>query len=250
MNGYKVRMATPGERRKRAIYQSRWHLAVTLFFVFLPFAFLLFFSRLANIALRELLANVGSSLWRLLIAFAIAAILGWVFAVSFYSGRRAVVALPIFDVLQSFPTFAALPLATYYFGVSGVTVVFFLVITIIWPIFFSIVSSLKLIKRDWEEVVTISGLSGVGYVKWFVWPVSVPGLITGSIIGLGEGWEALVATEMLVGTHSGLGPFFQTFATNATFTALGIFALLLIIFSVNKLVWLPLMERGHRMMEE
>ncbi len=243
-------MATARERRRRAIYQSRWHLAATLAFVLLPFLFLSLFAEVSRVTISQLWSDLGNSLWRLVLAYFIAVVLAWLWAISFYHGRRAIVALPIFDVLQSFPTFAVLPLATYALGASNTTVVFFLVITIIWPIFFSIVSSLKLTKRDWEEAVEIYGLEGWQYLRWYLWPASVPGLITGSIIGLGEGWEALVATEMLVGVPLGLGPFFQHFATDTTLTALGIFGLLLLIFSVNKLIWLPLLERSHRMMEE
>lgn len=86
---------------------------------------------------------------------------------TFYKGKRAAVVLPIFDVLQSFPTFAALPLATLAWGPSNSTVILFLVVTVIWPIFFSIISSLKLIKRDWEEAIEIMDVQGWRYLKDF-----------------------------------------------------------------------------------
>jgi len=161
-----------------------------------------------------------------------------------------VVALPIFDVLQSFPTFAVLPLATLAWGSSNTTVIFFLVITIIWPLFFSIVSSLKLINREWEEAAQMARLHGFDYIRWFLGPITIPGLITGSIIGLGEGWEALVATEIIVGSQNGIGSFFHAFATNPLITTLGVLGLLSVIFSINKLIWLPLLEWSHRLMGE
>ena len=238
-------------RKSRVIiYQSRLHLAVTLLFIIAPFLFLLFFSRFANIASSQLLSDVGISSVRLIIAYFIAAALGWIFAVSFYRGRRAAVALPIFDVLQSFPTFALLPLTTLLWGATSFTIIFFLVITVIWPLFFSIISSLKLIRRDWQEAVQIYELSGFNYFKIFLWPVSIPGLITGSIIGLGEGWEAMIATEIIVGMKSGLGSFFQAYSTNVHVTIFGILGFLLLIFSINKIIWIPLLEWSHRKMEE
>jgi ABC-type anion transport system duplicated permease subunit len=124
------------------------------------------------------------------------------------------------------------------------------VITIIWPIFFTVVSQLKLLKTEWQEAVQISGLKGFNYLKYYLWPASLPGLITGSIIGLGEGWEALVATEIIVNHPVGLGSFFQTYTTSGSITALGIFGLLLLIFCVNKLIWLPLLEWSHKKTEE
>lgn len=236
--------------KKFRIYQSRIHLLVTIFFIAFPFLFFLLFSNLVHIATTQLFGNIFVSLLRLMTAYFIAAFLGWVFAVSFFKGKRSIIALPIFDVLQSFPTFAALPLATYFLGVSNTTVILFLVITIIWPIFFSIISSLKLLQRDWEEAIEISGLSGFNYIRRFLWPASITGLITGSIIGLGEGWEALVATEIIVGIKSGLGSFFDQFSKNPAVTSFGILGLLFIIFSINKLIWIPLLELSHRRMEE
>jgi ABC-type nitrate/sulfonate/bicarbonate transport system permease component len=238
------------QKHYAAIYQSRKHLFFTILIIVLPFLFLLVFSRVAKIETATLFRDIFVSSLRLLAAYSVAVILAWVCAALFYRGRRAAVALPIFDVLQSFPTFAALPLATIIWGASNVTVVFFLIITVVWPIFFSIISSLKLVRQDWEEAAAVFNLRGLLYVRKFLLPVSMPGLITGSIVGLGEGWEALIATEIIVGMQSGLGSFFQMFAHNATITALGILGFLLLIFSVNKLVWLSLLEWSHREMGE
>lgn len=78
----------------------------------------------------------------------------------------------------------------------------------------------------------------------------MPGFITGSIVGLGEGWEALIATEIIVGMDTGLGNFFQTYSTNPKITAFGVLGFLILIFSINKVIWLPLLEWSHRKMEE
>lgn len=231
------------------IYHSRWQVILTLSFIILPFVFFLLFSRLSQISTTKLFTDLFFSTYRIFIAYIIAVVLGWVLAVSFYRGRAAAVGLPLFDVLQSFPTFAALPMAVYFWGASNFTVIFFLVITIIWPIFFSIISSLKLIRHDWQEVMEIFKLSGIQYLKQFIIPISIPGLITGSIIGLGEGWEALVVTEIIVRPGPGLGNFFQSFSHNPIVTVFGILGFLIFIFSINKLVWLSLLERSHRLME-
>jgi len=232
------------------IYKSHWHLLITFGFIILPFIFILVFSQLGHIPTKQLFLDIGVSVLRLSVAYMIAAVLAWILAIIFYRGARAAIALPFFDVLQSFPTFAVLPLVTYFWGPSNVTIVFFLVLTVIWPILFSILSSLKLIRNDWEEAIQISGLKGFQYVKIFLWPVSIPGLITGSIIGLGEGWESLIATEIITNNQLGLGNFFQTFSQNISVTAFGILGFLLLIFSLNKLLWLPLLDWSHRMTNE
>lgn len=93
-------------------------------------------------------------------------------------------------------------------------------------------------------------MRGVDYLRHFLWPISLPGLIMGSIIGLGEGWEALVATEIIIQTQTGLGHFFGNYTTNIEITTLGVLGLLILIFSINKLIWLPLLEASHKRMEE
>lgn len=234
----------------RNIYRSRIHILITIGVIFVPFLFLLLFSQYANIGTSKLFGDLFVSFLRLLAAYSIATVLAWTCAVSFYRGRRALIALPIFDILQSFPTFAALPLAVYFWGPSSTTIIILLILTIIWPILFSLLSSLKIIRNDWEEAADIAGLRGFDHIRHFLWPISLPGLITGSIIGLGEGWEALVATEIIVESRTGLGNFFSLYSHHPTITALGIVGLLLFIFTVNKLVWLPLMEWSHRRMED
>ena len=232
------------------IYRNRWHLFATLIIIVAPFLFLLVFSRLLNIASERLFNDIGVSFVRLLIAYIIAAVLGWILAATFSRGRRAVIALPAFDILQSFPTFATLPLATVVFGTSTLTVIVFLILTVIWPIIFSILSSLRLIKREYNEAVQIYGLRGWDYIRLFVWPASIPGLITGSMIGLGEGWEALIATEIIVAAKPGLGSFFREYSTNPTITWFGILGFLIIIFSLNRLVWAPLTDWAHDRIDE
>jgi NitT/TauT family transport system permease protein len=232
------------------VYKKHWHLIVTLLFVIAPVVFFLLFAEITHIALTTLFADIGVSLWRMLVAFVISVVLGWTLAVLFYRGKASIIALPVFDVLQSVPTFAALPIAVLYLGPSATTVIIFLVLALIWPILFSVISSLKLIKSEYQEAVTIYGLTGWKRLYYFTFPASVPGLITGSIIGLGDAWEAIIATEIIVGMQRGLGPFFQSFSNSPKITTFGILGLLLIIFAINKICLLPLLEKSHSLVEE
>ena len=237
-------------RNIQKIYKSRLHLLMTFLVIIAPFLFLLFFANVEDLAVTTLYHNVFVSIGRLLIAYLIAVSLAWVLAVAFYQGARSHFVLPLFDILQSFPEFAILPFAVHYLGQSNFTVIFFLVLTVIWPIMFSVLSSLRLARHDIREAMQIYNLSGWNYLKKYIWPISLPGLVTGSIIGLGEGWGALVATEIIVKLPGGLGDFFQTHSQNSIITFLGILALLIIVFSINKLIWSPLLDMSHKLMEE
>jgi len=230
--------------------RTRKHILTFLFIILVPLVLLIVFSYVAEISFVNLIENLGISLWRMFIATIISVILAWVSAVVFYRGRAGDVALPIFDILQSVPSAAALPVAVMYFGATSKVVIFFLVIAIIWPVFFSIISSLKLIRKDWYEAVSMTRIKGFDYLRYFLIPVTIPGLVTGAIIGMGEGWESLVATEIIAGTESGLGHFFSAFSNNPSVTLFGILCVLAIIFALNKAMWLPLLEWSHRSMEE
>lgn len=233
-----------------SIYGSKLQLAAAFSFIAMPFLFMLGFAYCADIKVSTLFVDFFVSIFRLLCAYLIAVSLAWVLALIFATGKWSTIALPVFDVMQSFPTFAIVPLAVLYFGVTNFTIIFFLVVTIIWPLLFSTINSLKLVKKEYREVADIYGLKGWNKLKYFLLPASVPGIVTGSIIGLGEGWEALVATEIIVNANTGLGSFFQHNATSGVNTFLGILALMLIIFSINRLIWTPILTKVYYRMEE
>lgn len=233
-----------------SIYASKIHLLATLSFIVAPIIFLFVVAQLTTLTVGGLFIDFSDSIFRLLAAYGIAVFLAWGLALAFATGKRSKIALPVFDVLQSFPTFALVPLAVLSFGSNNVTVIFFLVITIIWPILFSTVNALKLIKKEYWEVASMYRLRGWNRFRYFLLPASIPGIVTGSIIGLGEGWEALVATEIIMNTSTGLGSFFQNNSTDMLLTTLGILSLMLIIFSVNRLIWTPVLARVYHKMQE
>ncbi len=232
------------------IYLTTFHIFTTGFLIVAPFVYLFYFSRAANVESGKLFLNLGVSFFRLFLAYIFSVALAWGSAILFYKGKISIIVLPIFDILQSVPIFAALPIATYFWGPSNFTITFFLILAVIWPIFFSVLSSLKLIRKDWDEAVAIMRISKYHRLTKFILPASWNGIITGSIVGLGDGYEAMIATEMVIGAQIGLGKFFQGFSSNFTITAFGILGILIIIFAINKIIWLPLLERSHKMMEE
>lgn len=240
----------PNRRSYPRIWRSRWHIVAALVFLLLPIGYLYFLAQVTHLATSDLLVDMVSSLGRIVAAYLIAAFLGWSLAILFYRGRRGAIVLPLFDVLQSIPTFAALPLAILVLGPTNATVILFLVLAIIWPIFFSVVSSLKLIRQDWQDAAHIANLRGWNYVRLFLWPASFSGLITGTVVGLGEGWEALVATEIIVRVRTGLGTFFSAHAGSYQLTLLAMLGMLLVIFAINKLIWLPLLAYSHHQLED
>jgi NitT/TauT family transport system permease protein len=222
------------------------HLVVMALVLIIPIGLLISFSYVSGIELSTLLADLGISLWRIAIGLVIAALLGWLGAILLTLRGIGDIFLPVFDLLQSVPSFAILPIAILYFGRTDANVIFFLVLAIIWPVLFTTMNSIKQSDRDWREAVSMSRLRGLDYLRLYLIPLSLPGFITGCVIGLGEGWEALIATEIIVATTAGVGSFFSMVANDPTLTAFGILMFLSVIFALNKLVFIPLLDWSHR----
>jgi ABC-type nitrate/sulfonate/bicarbonate transport system permease component len=214
--------------------------------IVVPLVMLVSFSLVSGIQLSLLLADLGVSLWRIGVALVIAAILGWLGAILLTAKGLGELFLPVFDLLQSVPSFAILPIAILYFGRTDWNVIFFLVLSIIWPILFTTMNSIKQSDRDWRDAMTMSRVGLWDYLRLYLIPLSLPGFITGCVIGLGDGWEALIATEIIVALPSGVGAFFTAVANNPALTAFGVLMFLSIIFAINKLVFIPLLEWSHR----
>jgi ABC-type nitrate/sulfonate/bicarbonate transport system permease component len=218
--------------------------------ILLPLFGFFVFSLTSGISFTLIIYDLAISLWRLGIAFIFATVLAWILVVLLIRGKTESLTLALFDVLQSLPTFTILPIAVHFLGQSESTIIFFLTITIIWPIIFSIVSSLKQVDKSWHEAVAMSRIKGFDYIRYYLFPVTAPGIVTGAIIGLGDGWEALIATEIILKTQSGLGPFFQLFSASTSQTVFGVLIFLSVIFTINKFIWLPLLEKSHHLTEQ
>ena len=76
-------------------------------------------------------------------------------------------------------------------------------------------------------------------------PGVFPAIVTGSIIGWGEAWEAIVGAEIL-GISRGIGAFLNDASRtgDTRVLTLGIVFLLFFIFFLNKIIWLPLLKRS------
>lgn len=232
-----------------SVNRSLEHLAIAFCLFLIPLFGLFVFSLVSGISFYATLSDLSISLWRLFVAFIFATIIAWVLVVVLIKGRTEGLSLALFDVMQSLPTFTILPIAVHYLGQSEKTIIIFLIITIIWPIIFSIVSSIKQVDQSWSDAVAMSRIKRFDYIRYYLLPVTTPGIVTGAIIGLGDGWEALIATEIILGVKTGLGAFFQGFSNNSAETLLGVLVFLSVVFTINKLIWLPLLEKSHTMLE-
>lgn len=153
--------------------------------------------------------------------------------------------VPILDVSQSLPTFAFLPLMIAIIGRGTPTIVAFLVLEMIWPIVFTTLSAIKTTREDLSEAATVFQAKGFKKLRYFILPSLFPSIVTGSIVGWGEAWETIIGAELIAG-RDGIGAFIgRTYDSGNTFIfAITVLILLLFIFILNRLIWLPLLKRS------
>jgi len=228
------------------IYKKFWHVLVLLGIVLLPVIFIVLIGGISKISIYSLLSAISTSLYRLVLSYFFALILGIALAIFFGRGKIGDFFIPIFDVLQNFPSFALIPIFVLLFGYTNKMAIIFALTSILWPILFSVLNAFRTAKTDLNEAATIFGAIGLKRIFYYLIPLSFPSIIMGSLIGIAIGWEAIIGIE-IIGLNNGIGVFLNNAASINDRYALtvGIIALLLIVFSLNRLIWLPLIRKSQ-----
>lgn len=159
------------------------------------------------------------------------------------------IALPLLDALQSFPAFAILPLLIVWFGRSSSVIIIVLIMEMVWPILFSILSAQKQLREDVLEAGTAFGATGLKYLIHVLAPLLFPSVVTGSIVAWGEAWETIIAAEIIINV-TGVGSYLSSPANSSQILIIGTFLLLVILFILNKYIWLPLLNLSTRYQQE
>ena len=111
---------------------------------------------------------------------------------------------PIMEILRPIPPLAWIPLSILWFGIGDEQNEFIILLGIFFPILVNTVVAVKNIDPILIRAARSLGASERKLLIRIVFIGALPQIITGVRIGLGIGWMALVAAEM-VGANSGLG---------------------------------------------
>jgi taurine transport system permease protein len=159
----------------------------------------------AGIADRSLLINAGVSLGRLLLGVVVAGALGIALGVAVGISRPlASFFEPLAGFFNAISGIVWLPLAVTWFGLSWKMLLFVIANSVFFIIFFNTLVGVRSVPRVYEQVVFTLGASRGRAILDVLLPGALPGIISGLRLGLGFGWRALIAAE-LVGATQGLG---------------------------------------------
>jgi NitT/TauT family transport system permease protein/taurine transport system permease protein len=106
--------------------------------------------------------------------------------------------------LQSISGIAWLPLAIIWFGFSHTTTLVIVVYSLIVPIIFNTMIGVRSIPENYVMALRSLGASRMRLITDVYLPGALPSIVVGLRLGMGYGWRALIAAEMLV-RKGGLG---------------------------------------------
>jgi ABC-type nitrate/sulfonate/bicarbonate transport system permease component len=229
--------------------RSKKHHAIAILIILVPILVLLFAGALTNVPWNILGTSLALSLSRLVVAYFISLVLGAGLALIVGASSFGENLLPVFDVLQNVPSFALIPIFTALMGFSSAMIVAFAATSIIWPIMFYAASAIRGAKQELSDAATIFGATGSKRIFYYLLPLSFPSLVTGSIVGISIGWEAVIGAE-IIGNVTGIGTFLNTAGVNnSRLLTVGLLALLVVVFLISRMVWMPLLKEARHYSE-
>jgi NitT/TauT family transport system permease protein len=128
--------------------------------------------------------------------------------------KFAAIFFPLYDIGQGVPILALFPVLSL--GLNQVlgnprialelTCIIMLVLDMIWYMFLNIVSAVKNIPTEINEVGQLLGFKGLKRIVHIVVPSILPAIVTGSILSWGTGWNTIIFAEYLPSTGPNIPP--------------------------------------------
>jgi taurine transport system permease protein len=111
---------------------------------------------------------------------------------------------PALLFFQAIGDIAWLPILLIWFGFGLTTMTFVIVYTVLFPVVLNTVLGVRSVPLELHRAALSLGASRWRVIWEVVLPGALPNVMTGLRNGLGFGWRALIAAEIIVGT-SGIG---------------------------------------------
>lgn len=202
---------------------------------------------------KTLLASIAVSFGRMLGTYLLVLVLAVIFCIFiFMVPSTENFLISTFDIAQSMPGTALLPMTLAVFktanwpGYPDVPIMIALGTAMIWPIFFGIYGGMKNINKEIFEAGKVFGARGFRLVGSIMLPAVVPAIITSSMVGFGEGWEALIASELVAKAY-GFGTFIEQSTKGESGQMLfGWIVFIVMIMMIDRFVWVPLLKKTEK----
>ncbi len=153
------------------------------------------------------LLNIGISVRRVLIGFAIAVLLGVSLGVAIgrYRMMRAL-SMPALEVLRPIPAIAWVPMAIMLWPSNEVSIVFITFLGAFFPILLNTIHGVEEIDDVLLRAARSLGTPELDLIMYVIIPGALQHIFTGLAVGMGVAWVSLIAAEMISGQF-GIGYF-------------------------------------------
>lgn len=153
----------------------------------------------------QLADNILASLWRLFLGASFGIVTGIVggFIAGLYRGVSEFLN-PLVIFFNAISGIVWLPLMIGWLGIGTALAVFLIWNTVFFIVFQNTVLGVQLVPEVFEQSVQALGGGRIETIRSVILPGALPYILTGVRSGLGFGWRALIAAE-LVGAPTGLG---------------------------------------------
>jgi ABC-type nitrate/sulfonate/bicarbonate transport system permease component len=152
-----------------------------------------------------LMAGLIASLGRVMLAFAIGALLGYILGIAI--GTNDVVASfaePALTFFQAMSGVAWVPLAIVWFGFGSGPVLFVVANAVFFIVLWNTILGIRSIPPAMDDALFVMGATRLQVFKEVVFPGAMVGVLTGLRSGMAFGWRALIGVELIAAT-TGLG---------------------------------------------
>lgn len=157
----------------------------------------------------SLVRDLVASFRRVLIGFLVSSLLAVPLAITmayFYTLRR--LTLPIVSLLRPIPPIAWIPIAILWFGIGDTSSYFITAVACFFPIFLNAYAGGLSVEPRHLHAAQFMGAGRRALIMRILLPSALPHIWIGLKVGLGQGWMAVVAAE-LIAAQSGLGHMIQ-----------------------------------------
>ena len=154
----------------------------------------------------RMLLHAGFTLYRVLVGFVLAVLLGLplgALMARFRPVERFV--LPLVSALMPIPSFSLVPLFMLWFGIGNLTTILIVFYAATFPVLFNTWSGVRAVNPLWLRAAGAMGADE----KALFWKVIIPGasplIITGLRQAFLRSWIAVIGAEMIAASDWGLG---------------------------------------------
>jgi NitT/TauT family transport system permease protein len=153
----------------------------------------------------ELIGDTLSSMYRVLVGFAVGAGLALPFGLVMGSSQRMYAWLnPLLQVLRPIPPIAYIPLAILWFGLGNAPAVLQIALGAFFPVLMNTIAGVRQVDGIYVRAARNLGVSQRTMFVRVMLPAAVPYILSGVRIGIGTAFIVVIVSEMIA-VNNGLG---------------------------------------------